>query len=92
MKGPILASFDESALMKGIRIGVGKAGTPVVAAAMAGGYVGAALRGYGNVVIIRERATSSGLRPQPNHPGEGTSRRSSVVRRSLKWVRPMPTA
>lgn len=53
VKGPILASFDESALMKGIQIG-GKAGTPVVAAADGKVvYVGAALRGYGNVVIIQ---------------------------------------
>lgn len=50
--GPVLASFDE-VKNKGLDIG-GKAGDPVLAAAEGRVvYVGAGLRGYGNLIILK---------------------------------------
>jgi lipoprotein NlpD len=54
--GPIVASFDE-VKNKGVDIG-GKAGDPVVAAADGRVvYVGAGLRGYGNLIILKHNST-----------------------------------
>lgn len=54
--GPIVGSFDE-VKNKGVDIG-GKAGDPVVAAADGRVvYVGAGLRGYGNLIILKHNNT-----------------------------------
>ena len=55
--GKVIASFSESANLKGIDI-AGKAGQPVVASA-AGKvvYVGSGLRGYGKLVIVKHNTT-----------------------------------
>lgn len=54
--GPVLQGFDEQR-NKGLDIG-GKAGDPVLAAADGQVvYAGSALRGYGNLVIIKHNAT-----------------------------------
>ncbi len=55
--GKVIAGFSESANLKGIDI-AGKAGQPVVASA-AGKvvYVGAGLRGYGKLVIVKHSST-----------------------------------
>lgn len=54
--GPILAGFDE-VKNKGLDIG-GSAGDPVVAAADGRVvYVGAGLRGYGNLIILKHNST-----------------------------------
>ncbi|HUH95484.1 MAG TPA: peptidoglycan DD-metalloendopeptidase family protein [Casimicrobiaceae bacterium] len=55
--GKVIATFSESANLKGIDI-AGKAGQPVVASA-AGKvvYVGSGLRGYGKLVIVKHNGT-----------------------------------
>jgi lipoprotein NlpD len=54
--GPLLQGFDEQR-NKGVDIG-GKAGDPVLAAADGRVvYAGSALRGYGNLVILKHNAT-----------------------------------
>ncbi len=54
--GPLVGSFDESKV-KGLDVG-GKAGDPVYAAADGRVvYVGSALRGYGNLIILKHNQT-----------------------------------
>ena len=54
--GPVLAGFDE-VKMKGLDIG-GTAGSPILAAADGRAvYVGAGLRGYGNLIILKHNNT-----------------------------------
>ena len=54
--GPVLAGFDE-VKMKGLDIG-GTAGAPILAAADGRAvYVGAGLRGYGNMIILKHNNT-----------------------------------
>jgi lipoprotein NlpD len=56
VKGPVLAGFDE-VRNKGLDIG-GSAGDPVFAAADGRVvYVGAGLRGYGNLIILKHNST-----------------------------------
>ena len=56
VQGPVLAGFDE-VKNKGLDIG-GSAGDPVVAAADGRVvYVGAGLRGYGNLIILKHNST-----------------------------------
>jgi lipoprotein NlpD len=56
VNGPVLAGFDE-VKNKGLDIG-GKAGDPVLAAAEGRVvYVGAGLRGYGNLIILKHNNT-----------------------------------
>ena len=56
VSGPVLAGFDE-VKNKGLDIG-GKAGDPVLAAAEGRVvYVGAGLRGYGNLIILKHNNT-----------------------------------
>lgn len=56
VNGPVLAGFDE-VKNKGLDLG-GKAGEPVLAAADGRVvYVGAGLRGYGNLIILKHNST-----------------------------------
>ena len=56
VNGPVLAGFDE-VKNKGLDLG-GKAGDPVLAAADGRVvYVGAGLRGYGNLIILKHNST-----------------------------------
>ena len=56
-KGKIIASFNESASLKGLDIS-GKAGQPVLASAPGKVvYSGSGLRGYGKLVIIKHNKT-----------------------------------
>lgn len=56
VNGPVLAGFDE-VKNKGVDLG-GKAGDPVLAAADGRVvYVGAGLRGYGNLIILKHNST-----------------------------------
>jgi lipoprotein NlpD len=55
--GPVLVNFDEGRSIKGVAIG-GKAGDPVLAAADGRViYAGAAIRGYGNLLIVKHNNT-----------------------------------
>ena len=57
VRGDIVATFDESKNRKGLDIG-GVAGTPILAAAEGKVvYAGSGLRGYGNLIIVKLRAT-----------------------------------
>ncbi len=55
--GPVAAGFDEGRSIKGLSI-AGKAGDPVLAAADGRVvYAGSALRGYGNLIIVKHNNT-----------------------------------